>query len=90
MTNIFGCPLVLVEWIDSRGANERWNHIEHFSERNNCVTCLSVGYKVHETDSLIVVAPHAGDIADEENLQFCGDMTIPKVCIKNITEIVIK
>lgn len=83
--------LVHVEWIDSRGAGNRWNHYEKFIlEPDDHVKCVSVGYLILDNGKNIIVAPHSGDTEDPDNLQFCGEMTIPKVCITTMTELLRK
>ena len=76
--------LVLVEWIDSRGVGQHWSQIANLSEKP--CKMKSVGWLVKDTKKYICIAPHVGFEKDNDN-QCCGEMYIPKKCIKNILKI---
>ena len=75
-------PFVLIRWRDAYGCSSIWYSIKEAIEPPPH-ECLSVGWKVKETDEVVVIVPHLSvahkDIGAEE--QGCGDMTIPKSVI---------
>jgi len=77
--------IVLVEWTDSYGCSSGWEETEDLKIIPH--HCYSVGYLVKENDEVIVLVPHLSPENKETNAteQGCGDMTIPRVAIKNIS-----
>ena len=75
-------PLVLIRWRDAYGCTPNWYSMKEAIEPPPH-ECLSVGWRVKETDEVVVVVPHLSgeqqEIGAEE--QGCGDMTIPKSAI---------
>ena len=78
--------LVLVKWLDSYGCSSEWQPIKDINAP--AMVCSSVGWLVHEGEDSIVVVPHMSppDHAHAE-WQGCGDMTIPRVAVVEITEL---
>jgi hypothetical protein len=64
-----------IEWLDARGCNAEWVHMEDL--HSSLATVHSVGWVHKETDEYIHLVSHFG--ADPD--QGCGDMVIPKSCI---------
>lgn len=83
-----GCPLVLIEWEDSRQPIAGWAYVRDFAPVDNC-RCTSVGWLVYDGLDKKVLAPNMGDIGDEHNVQLSGVIHIPARCVirvKRITE----
>ena len=78
--------LVMVEWVDSRGANSEWEWHTKRVKRSIC-ECVSAGWLVEETEEFVCIASHIGI---DDPCQSCGDMIIPKVAVKKITELEVK
>jgi hypothetical protein len=78
-----GCPLVLVEWEDSRQPIGAWNRIGGFEAADAC-KCVSVGWLIHDGKEKKVLAPNVADIEDEHNVQMSGMICIPARCITRI------
>lgn len=72
--------LVMIEWEDSHH-RPGWT-IEEPDARP--LICHSVGWLVSDTHDVKVLA---ANITDEEQMQRCGDMTIPQRCIRRIKPI---
>jgi hypothetical protein len=73
-------PLVLIEWEDS-------HHRSGWTTDNATASpllCRSVGWLVAETKQAKVLS---ANITTEENMQRCGDMTIPQRCIRQVTKL---
>jgi hypothetical protein len=78
--------LVIVKWIDSRGASARWQFLEDKNELP--VECISVGWIVKENKNYKTIVPHLSIESDLR--QGCGDMVIPTRAIKSIPRIAIQ
>jgi hypothetical protein len=80
--------LVLVEWIDAFGCSDRWADMDDV--KPSVPICCSVGFLVAETDDALLVVPHVafGEHVVKEG-QGCGDMTIPKVAVKSMVDLLI-
>jgi hypothetical protein len=76
--------LVLIEWVDSRGASPRWDFME--DKDHGIVKCQSVGWLVYDGKDAKTVVPHLGSI-NRGSPQGCGDMTIPAQAIVNISNL---
>lgn len=74
----------LIEWVDSRGATDRWARINDLAD-HDCCKMISVGWVIAEDDTEMQVAPHVGIEDDVEDAQVCGVMVIPKRCITRRT-----
>ena len=80
--------LVLIEWEDSARPVPSWRHLDDLPEPA-IITCLSVGWLVHDDEQVKMLAPNVGDIDSEENNQASGIIRIPArsvKCITNLTE----
>ena len=75
----------LVEWLDSRGATDRWARIEDLKD-NDCCKMISVGWVISENETELQIAPHIGLEDDVSDAQFCGVMSIPKISITRRVE----
>lgn len=74
--------LVVVEWVDSH-ITTGWTSENQDDEPQSC---LSVGWIVAENERALSVSPH---ISIEDKPQRNGTMTIPKVSIIRIGEIIV-
>lgn len=77
------CPLVLVEWEDSRQPTPSWNRLSEFQAEDVC-KCISIGFLIHDKKDLKVLAPNMADIESETNLQASGMMHIPASAVTRI------
>jgi hypothetical protein len=77
--------IIKVEWIDSTASNLSWLMMEDVRKWGDVEPMLifTYGALVQEDDNYIVVAQNYGK--DPE--QCCSLMSIPKGCIKKMTEI---
>jgi hypothetical protein len=78
-----GCPLVLIEWEDSRQPTGAWSRLSGFKPADIC-RCASVGWLIYDGRDRKVLAPNMGDIGDEHNAQMSGTINIPASCITRI------
>jgi hypothetical protein len=76
-------PLVLVEWEDSHVTGQ-WEELSGF--RDECQSCRSVGYLVHDGAVSKVIAPHIA--APDGVLHGTGFMTIPAGAVRRIVPLV--
>lgn len=82
------CPLVLIEWEDSRQPVPSWRFLADVSEPPDAVTCASVGWLIHDTKRVKVLAPNMGGLHDGgDSVQACGLMSIPTRCVVKITKL---
>ena len=77
------CPLVMIEWEDSRLPESNWTLLSTFTP-GAAVRCVSAGWMIHDGQDVKVLAPNMGDIGDEE-VQVSGVIRIPARCILKIT-----
>lgn len=77
--------LVIVEWVDSCGCETEWHGL---TDAKVCrtVLCKSVGWLFKDETDVVVLVPNLAEVADGPN-QGCGTMTIPKCCVRKITDI---
>jgi hypothetical protein len=83
------CPLVIVRWEDSAQPIAKWQHLSSF-EPTGIILCASVGWKIHDADGVVALAPNMGAIDDATNIQASGVIHIPKRCIISIEKLVEK
>lgn len=81
-----GCPLVLVEWEDSRHPTGQWERLADFTPASIC-KCVSVGFLVYDGPDKKVLAPNMADIEDEQNIQATGMISIPALCVTSIASL---
>ena len=74
------CPLVLIEWEDSRQPIPNWVRLSTL-ETPMPVRCVSVGWLIHDGADVKSVAANVGDLGDEGNAQASGIIQIPTRCI---------
>ena len=79
------CPLVKIEWEDSRRPESHWSFLSDFTVVE-AVKCVSVGWMIHDGKNIKVLAPNMGDVDDEE-AQVSGVIHIPSRCILKITSL---
>ena len=79
------CPLVMIEWEDSRQPEPNWSLLSSFAP-GDAVRCISAGWMIHDGKDVKVLAPNMGDIGDED-VQVSGVIRIPARCILKITKI---
>lgn len=70
----------MVTWIDSTGRHS-WETLP-IPEKDLCLSCVSVGFVVGETNEVLMVSNSLADL-DGPDEQAHLTMCIPKVCIKS-------
>lgn len=80
------CPLVFVEWEDSAQPIPGWSYLSEIGE-TQAVTCVSVGWLVHNGADVKALAPNMGHLNDECSMQVSGLIRIPARCIVNMVEL---
>lgn len=80
MTN---CPLVMIEWEDSRQPTSEWRFLSSF-DPETVVRCASVGWLIHDGADFKALAPNMGDVLVESSVQVSGVIRIPTRCILNM------
>lgn len=80
------CPLVLIEWEDSRQPAPSWRWLSDMREPPDAVLCASVGWLTHDTKRVKVLAANMGGLTDDD-MQACGVITIPTRCVVKITKL---
>jgi len=78
-------PLVLIKWEDSVQPIAAWQYLSDIHDLS-IVECQSVGFLVHEDDSVKVLAPNVGDLGCE-NAQATGLFRIPTRCVTEISRL---
>ena len=81
---IAGSKLVLIKWLDSFGCSSNWQPLGQIEDIKPMI-CLSVGWIDYQNDCCVVVVPHRSEDHNGIPQQGCGDMTIPRQAILNIT-----
>lgn len=76
---IVTCPLMLIEWVDSRQTSGAWVKLAAF-EPHEIVRCASVGWVVQDDGETLVLAQSMGDI-EGDDVQAAGLKAIPCVAI---------
>ncbi len=79
------CPLVLIEWEDSRQPSPHWRML-HDMEEPDISRCASVGWLVRDTKEMKALAQNVGD-RDYKHGQVGGVMAIPTRCVIKITKL---
>lgn len=69
--------LVFVEWLDSH-YRPGWTTDEPVSDP---LVCKSVGWLIQQTKDALVLS---ANVTSEKQQQRCGDMTIPRRCVKRV------
>jgi hypothetical protein len=77
--------LVIVEWEDSQRPVSAWGWLDDY-ELPDCVSCVSVGFLVAESDRSIALAPNLGDIAQSRE-QACGIINIPRSAVRRVCDL---
>ena len=80
------CPLVMVEWEDSRQPSPGWIRLATL-EAPTIVRCASVGWLVHDGAEVKAIAANMGDLDDEDSVQASGILRIPARCILRVVEL---
>ena len=78
------CPLVIVEWEDSRQPSPGWGYLSGF-EPGSAVRCTSVGWLIHDGDDLKALAPNLGDL--DADVQASGVIQIPTRCVIGVSKL---
>lgn len=81
------CPLVLIEWEDSLRPKPAWTHLVDLREAPTPTQCASVGWLIHDTKKIKVLAPNMGGLEGDENVQACGVMEIPTRCVVRVVKL---
>ncbi len=87
MSTSVGCPLVLVEWDDSRRPAPEWVWLREFAPAAPC-KCASVGWLIHDGEDSKALAPNTANLNDgDDDAQACGVIHIPARCITRIVRL---
>jgi len=79
--------VVTVRWLDSYGVQSGWQDISDY--KANRLEITSVGKVIYEDNDVISLAHNFADETENTPMQANGIMTIPKVCIIQITPCVL-
>lgn len=79
---------MLVEWLDSTGCHSSWQSVAHLLEEPAPHPCSSVGWVLYDGEDCLLIAPHWAPETKYANEQACGDMSIPRVAIVNVVDLV--
>ena len=78
--------IVMVEWLDSRGVSTEWESVKHIKDDKPSIChATSVGFVVHKDEKIICIAGH---MADPEDPQYTGIMTIPMCSVIKIHSVI--
>ena len=80
------CPLVMVEWEDSRQPSPGWVYLASL-DPVDAVRCVSVGWLVEDGIKVKALAPNMGDFSGESSVQVSGVIRIPTRCIVRVVEL---
>jgi len=75
--------VVTVRWLDSYGVQSGWQDISDYKANRLVIT--SVGKVIYEDNDVNSLAHNFADETENTPMQANGIMTIPKVCIIQIT-----
>lgn len=78
--------LVCVKWQDAKGVNQRWEHLNEYADEPLDFFVYSCGYVLRESERVLHIAGHVY-VDDDGDVQFCGDIQIPKGMIIDQWEI---
>jgi hypothetical protein len=82
------CPLVLVEWLDSRQPSPRWQYLSRYEPASACL-CTSVGWLIHDGPDVKALAPNMADIGDkDDDMQASGIIHIPTPAVKRVVRLI--
>lgn len=81
------CPLVVIEWVDSRQPTADWQWLSKFEPAGAC-DCASVGWLIHDGDDVKALAPNMADLGDSGDMQVSGVIHIPVPAIRRIVPLV--
>lgn len=81
--------LVLIDWIDAH-AGRGWRNLDDIDRGAEPLRCRSVGWLGMETDEVLLLIPNiAGEGQRVETiLKGCGEVCIPKSCVRRFVELV--
>ena len=85
MKNKNKVKLVMVEWLDSMRPIAEWQYLSDY-KREKPISCISVGFLIHNSDGVTAIAPNMGNISDK-NIQMSGVIHIPTCSILKITDL---
>ena len=73
-------PLTLIEWRDSAQPTPQWQYLSDYAP-SSAITCVSVGYLVHDGDDVKALAQSLGCGDSEGSVQASGILHIPACSI---------
>lgn len=76
----------MVEWIDSARPNPEWKHLSDYKPVHP-VSCISVGFLIHDDDKVKAIAPNMGD-TKTKNIQASGIIHIPTCSVLRMVPLV--
>ena len=86
MTVMKNCPLVMIQWEDSRRPDPNWVHLSDL-DPPEVVKCASVGWLVHDDPTVKALAPNMGDLIEGGSVQASGIIRIPARCVVALVEL---
>lgn len=79
--------VLCIKWVDARMSNNEWVLRDDLEIGHGLTECISYGWAVREaSDHILLAGTRANSARDDE--QFTGLMTIPRICIVDITVLV--
>ena len=81
------CPLVLIQWEDSRQPSSSWVRLSDLGSDHTPVLCASVGWMVRDTPEVKVICQNMGDIDCDDDMQVSGVMVIPTRCVLSVEKL---
>lgn len=74
----------MIEWLDSAQPVSGWAYLSDIDMEIEPVRCASVGWLIHKSKTVHVLAPNMGQIHDERQVQACGVIRIPTCCVVSV------
>ncbi len=78
--------IVMIEWEDSTQPVPSWQWLSAFEEPE-VVKCRSVGWLIHDSEHVKVLAPNIGSHDDSEEIQVSGVIRIPAKAVLSIKDL---
>lgn len=75
------CPLVMIEWVDSRQPTQGWQWLSSYEPATAC-DCASVGWLIHDGSEVKALAPNMADLGNGDDMQASGVIHIPTLAVR--------
>ena len=79
-------PLVMIEWEDSAQPIPSWAYLADVEAARQAVICASVGWLIHDGETVKTLAPNMGALADNDP-QVSGVIRIPTRSVIRVARI---